>query len=130
MKQETPSKISPFDIIKSVSSTKKHILTDPKEYTAYVVNKGLSYFPDTIGFANEMNRLWAIPPEHQYDYYMNAIRKRDRYSKWNKKDKETEKTLENIMEYYNCSTRVAKQYMKGMSESDIEFINNIMATRQ
>lgn len=128
--QETPTKISPFDVIKSVSSTKKHILTDPKDYTAFVVNKGLSYFPDTIGFANEMNRLWAIPPECQYEYYMNVIRKRDRYSKWNKKDKETEKTLENIMEYYNCSTRVAKQYMKSMSETDIEFINNTMATRQ
>lgn len=130
MTQEITTKISPFDIIKSVSYTKKHILTDPKEYNAYVVNKGLSYFPDTIGFANEMNRLWAIPPENQYDYYMNTIRKRNRYSKWNKKDNETEKILENIMAYYNCSTRVAKQYMKSMSESDIDFINNTMATRQ
>ena len=123
-------KNSPFDYIKAITSTKKDILEDPKEYNAFIVNRGLSYFPDTVLFANEMNRLWVIPPKYQYEYLMGSVRKRDRFSKWAKKDKKTEETLNNIMDYYKCGSRVAKQYFKSMSSEDIEYINKLMDSRQ
>ena len=28
-----------------------------KKYPPFIINKGLSYFPDTVMYANEMNRL-------------------------------------------------------------------------
>ena len=124
------NKNSPFDYIKSISHTKKNIMEEPKEYQAFIVNRGLSYFPDTVLFANEVNRLWAIPPKYQYEYLLNSIRPKDRFSKWNKKDKEKEKTLTNIMEYYNCGYRVAKQYYNSIGEENVNYINNVMASRQ
>lgn len=126
MNDEKPT---PFDFIKSISHTKKNILKNPKDYTPYIVNKGLSYFPDTILFANEMNRLWMIPPQQQYDFLIHSVRPRERYSKWNKKDKEKEQTINNICSFYNCSPKIAKQYMASMDEEDIEYINNIMSTK-
>ena len=129
--KETKSEaVTPFDFIKSISQTKKNVMDDPKEYKAYIVNKGLSYFPDTVFYANEMNIYRNIPPEKQYEFLLASVRPRNRYSKWHKKDKKEEKTINNIMEYYKCNAKIAKLYFKAMSNEDIEYINNIMATRQ
>ena len=40
--------MNPFELIKSISSTKKDILENEKDYNAFMVNRGLSYFPDTV----------------------------------------------------------------------------------
>ena len=75
---------SPFDFIKSISSTKKDIMEDEKDYNAFMVNRGLSYFPDTVIYANEMNRFHHLDSRLQYLFLINIVRKRNRFSKWNK----------------------------------------------
>ena len=50
--------MSPFDYLNAINTTKKDIMVDDvaeKAYASFMVNRGLSYFPDTILFANEMN---------------------------------------------------------------------------
>lgn len=79
-----------FDFLNSINQTKQDLLkADPlseKEYNAFMINRGLSYFQDTILYANEMNRCADIPKKWQYDFYLNGIPKRKRFSKWHKKE--------------------------------------------
>jgi hypothetical protein len=79
-----------FDFLNSVNYTKEDLLkTDPlseKEYNAFMVNRGLSYFHDTIMYANEMNRSADIPKKWQYDFYLHGLSKKKRFAKWSKKE--------------------------------------------
>ncbi len=80
--------MSPFDFLNSINDTKKDLFEDPqaeKDYNAFLVNRGLSYFPDTILFANEMNIKRDTPKQWQFDFLRLAIPKKKRFSKWHKK---------------------------------------------
>lgn len=113
---------SPFDFIKSVSNTKQDMLAeDPdiiKHYNAFIVNRGLSYFADTVLIANELNMYPDIPAESQYYYYMGAIRKGKRFAKWQKPEKDADIAL--IQKIYNVRLEVAKQYRKLISDADMK----------
>ena len=78
--------MSPFDFINAINFTKENLLQDPqaiKEYNkhSYLINQGLSYFPDTILFANEVNRYYSMPSEWKFSYLINSIAKKKRFSK-------------------------------------------------
>lgn len=79
-----------FDFLNSINQTKEDLLSkDPlseKDYSAFMVNRGLSYFHDTILYANEMNQFASIPRKWQYDFYLHGVPKRKRFSKWHKKE--------------------------------------------
>ena len=88
--------MNPFDVLNSINYTKENLFEDPqsfKEYSSFMVNRGLSYFPDTILYANEMNRYSSIPNDWQFFYFLNTIPKKKRFSKWSKKDKESKEAL-------------------------------------
>jgi hypothetical protein len=102
--------MSPFDILKVINETKEDIFQEPqaeKDYSPYMINRGLSYFPDTVMYANQMNLNQAIPKKFQFLYLLNSVTKRKRFSKWHKKDAES-KSLALIKEYYNYSNDKAK----------------------
>lgn len=115
--------MSPFDFLNSINDTKKNLfLEDPhceKDYSPYMVNRGLSYFPDTIMFANEMNTHYDIPKKWQYDFYLNGITKKKRFSKWAKKDK-TQDIIKIIMIEYNYSERRALEIINILNTSQID----------
>ena len=97
--------MNPFDIINSISHTKKNLLIGTendelaeKDYPAFLVNKGMSYFPDTILYANEVNRLAHLDNLLQYSYLLNSIRPVKRFAKWAKKSDSVD--LDAIKEYY------------------------------
>ena len=50
---------NPFDFLNSINISKKNLIREDgrgaSEYAPYLMNKGLSQFPDTIIQANEMN---------------------------------------------------------------------------
>lgn len=114
--------ISPFDFINAISDTKINLFDDDpqaeKDYNAFMVNRGLSYFPDTLIYANEMNRLHSIPKKLQFDFLINSIRKKKRFSKWNKKDPE-EKNISLLKEYYGFSNEKAKQALIILTEDQL-----------
>ena len=74
-----------FDFLNSINENKRDLLKeDPaniSEYVPFMVNRGLSYFPDTVMFANEINQHASIPKEWQYAFYLNGVSKRRRFSK-------------------------------------------------
>ena len=128
MEEQKPKGKSPFDFIKSASSTKVNIFSDEKEYSSYMVNKGMSYFPDGIFPANEMNRLHGLSGEQNYQFYMDVMRKKERFAKWHKSPKSD--LIDNIMNFYECNYHIAKQYAQSMGEEDINYINKIMSHRK
>ena len=82
--------MGPFEFIKAINSNKnvmKNDLLAEKEYIRFLVNRGLSYFQDTILQVNEMNRCHYLDKKLQFDYLLNNIRPRNRWSKWLKPSK-------------------------------------------
>lgn len=112
------NKINPFDFVKSVSYDKKDIMVDEvaeKSYAPFLINKALSYHQDAIFFANEMNGRHHLPNRLQYSFLINTLRRRNRFSKWEKPY--LGKKLEVIKDYYQISTKEAKEYMNLLSDT-------------
>ena len=112
--------MTPFDFIKAINETKENLIADElseKDYVPYVINKGLSYFPDTILYSNEMNRLHLLDSKVQFQYLLNSIRPRKRYSKWYKN--ELTEDLKVISEYFGYSYSKAKQVQSLISSEQL-----------
>ena len=77
--------MNPFEFLNAINYTKKDLMVDPeneKHYNSFVVNRSLSYFPDTVAIANEMNKYHHLEKRLQFSFLINIIRKRKRFSKW------------------------------------------------
>lgn len=121
----TVKKISPFDFLNSINMTKKDLMEDPdteKQYVPFVVNRSLSYFPDTVAIANEMNKYHHLDAKLQYQFLINIVRKRKRFSKWIKSD--LENNIEKVKEYYGYSMDKARQVMPLLSTDQLNIIIN------
>ena len=112
--------MNPFELIKSISSTKKDILENEKDYNAFMVNRGLSYFPDTVLYANEMNKFHHLDNRLQYQFLINTIRKRNRFSKWNKSIES--ENINAIKRYYNYSNEKARDVLPLLSNENLKTI--------
>ena len=101
------------DFLNSINQTKENLMDkDPgveKNYLPFVINKCFSYFPDTIFYANRMNGLSFLDKKMQYDYYIHAISKRKRFSKWIKPEENND--LELIKEVYGYSDQRAREVL-------------------
>ena len=112
--------MSPFDYLNAINTTKKDIMVDDvaeKAYASFMVNRGLSYFPDTILFANEMNVNHHIDHRLQFDFFINIIKKKKRFSKWAKPI--NIENLELIKEYYGYSNEKAKSVLSLLNGEQI-----------
>jgi hypothetical protein len=113
-----------FDYLNSINYSKENIMhdnLDEKAYNSFMVNRGLSYFNDTVIYANEMNRYAHIDSKLQYDFLRTLIRKRKRFSKWTKEDKNLDIDL--IKEYYGYSKEKAFQVLPLLSKEQLTFIS-------
>jgi hypothetical protein len=113
------------EYLNAINHTKENLLDTEdesveKEYTPFVVNRCLSYFIDTVLYANEMNRYSGIDKKMQFDYLLRSIRKNKRYSKWLKR--ESVENLELIKEFYGYSDSKAREILDILSGDDVEFI--------
>jgi NADH:ubiquinone oxidoreductase subunit len=116
--------MSPFDFINAINDTKKNLFEDPqasKDYSSFMINRGLSYFPDTVLYANEMNQHSTIPVDWQFFFFLNTIPKKKRFSKWSKKDKET-KSIQLVKEYYGYSNERAKEALSVLTDNQLKMI--------
>ena len=111
---------NPFEFIKSISSSKKDIMENEKDYNAFMVNRGLSYFPDTVIYANEMNKFHHLDSRLQYSFLINIVRKRNRFSKWNKSIESD--NISAIKEYYNYSNEKARDVLPLLSNENLKTI--------
>jgi|TARA_B110000240_G_scaffold33298_1_gene36049 hypothetical protein len=114
--------MNPFELIKSISNSKKDILENEKDYNAFMVNRGLSYFPDTVIYANEMNKYHHLDGGLQYQFLINIVRKRNRFSKWNKSTESDD--IKIIKEYYGYSNEKARDVLPLLSNDNLNIIRN------
>jgi hypothetical protein len=91
-----------------------------KEYQSYIVNKGLSNYPDTVLYSNEMNIHNHLDNLLQYSYLLNSIRPMKRWAKWNKKEDVNDMDI--VKEYYGFSNEKAKSALSILSLDQLKEI--------
>ena len=91
-----------------------------KDYAPYIINRCLSGTIDSILFANEMNKYPNLDKDMQYNFYLNTLRKKKRFSPWLRKEKVTD--LQSVKQYYGYSNEKASQALKILSTQQLEYI--------
>ena len=119
------SEYSLTNYLVAINYTKEKLLdSDDKDwerkYPPFIVNKGLSYFPETVLYANEMNRLHHATKHMQFSFLLNSIRSRKRFSKWLRASKL--KDLDVIKQYYGYSNKKASEALNVLTKSQIDYI--------
>lgn len=121
------TKPSLSDYLNSINQTKKTVVVDEeseKAYPPFIVNKCLSAFHDTILFANEMNIHNHIDKRMQYDFFINSINPRKRFTPWAKKSQID--YLDAIKEYYGFNDDKALQALRILSKEQLEQIKKLV----
>lgn len=120
-------KSSPFDYVNSINQSKENLMRDThndelaeRGYNPYITNKSLSYHQDTILISNLMNANSHLDHKLQYEFLLNIVRPKKRFSKWLKP--EVEDKVDIISEYYRVSKKTAKQYAMVLSDEQIDYL--------
>ena len=118
---------NPFDYVNSITQSKKNMMRDTendtlaeKGYSAFLVNKALSYFPDTILHANLMNQYHQLENRPQYEFLLNSVRPKKRFAKWVKDA--GDKDLAMVCEYYQCNENLGKDYLSLLSSKQLDIM--------
>ena len=118
------------DWLNSINFNKNNLIEeDPsqvKEYPPYIINRCLSGHLDTILFANEMNKYPNLDKDMQYNFYLNTLRKKKRFSPWLRKEKVTD--LQCVKQYYGYSNEKASQALKILSKQQLDYIKKRLDT--
>jgi len=84
-------KIELKDWLNSINQTKKNIMDEDSssitDYAPYIINRCLSGHIDCLMYSNEMNKYSSLDKKLQYDFFINIIRKKKRFSPWLKQEK-------------------------------------------
>ena len=113
------------DYLNAINVSKEPLLDSSESYTKqsyppFVVTRCLSYYPDTLFAANEMNTRPLIDSKMHFDFLRGAVRPRKRFSKWLKR--EDDSRVAALVEYYGISSRKAREALSVLSEADLEEI--------
>jgi len=118
------------DWLNSINQSKLNIMDEypesKKEYPPYIINRCMSGTIDTLMYANEMNKNHSLDKRLQYDFFINSVRTRKRFSPWIKQEKL--KDIEVVKSYYGYSNEKAKQALKILSQEQINFIKTKLET--
>ena len=118
---------NPFVYVDSVSYSKKNLMRGTandelaeKGYKPFLTNRSFSYHQDSILYANEMNIRSQLDAKLQYEYLLNSLRKRKRYSKWKKQN--PDESVEMIMEYYGYGRSKAEEALRVLTDAQLAMI--------
>ena len=113
------------DYLPAINHTKKNLMDsdDPmweKKYPAFMVNKVLSGFQDTVMLSNEMNRNHFVDRDMQFQFLLNSIRSKKRFTPFLKASKI--KDIECVKEYYGYSNDKAKSALDILTKKQLKLI--------
>ncbi len=119
------------DYLNSINLSKKNLLhsDDPaweKKYPAFIINKCMSHHMDTIMYANEINQYPELDNLLQYDFFINTVRPRKRFSPWGKKEKAQD--LDIVKQYYGYSDEKAIDALRILTSDQLDFIRSKLDT--
>ena len=115
------------DYLPAINHTKKNLMNsdDPmweKKYPAFMVNKVLSSFSDTIMLTNEMNRNHFLDRDMQFQFLLNSIRSKKRFTPYVRRSKI--KDIECVKEYYGYSNDKAKSALDILTKEQLKLIKD------
>ena len=110
----------------SINITKENVLLDDSNgkieeaYNPFIINKTLSYFPDTIMQSNTMNQFFDLDKKLQYEFLLNSIRKKKRFSRWIKSN--IEENVDTVKQYYKVGNEKAVEILSLLNDEQITSI--------
>jgi len=113
------------EYLNAINFSKKNIMDSEdkqwiKKYPAFIINKILSSFSDTIMLVNEMNRNHFLDKDMQFQFLLNSIRSKKRYSPFLRANKL--KDIECVKEYYGYSNDKAKSALDILTKDQVKLI--------
>ena len=113
------------DYLNAINYTKEPLLDTEddqweKKYPPYIINKCIAPFPDSLMLVNEINQLHHLDKKLQYDFLINSLRARKRYTPWMKAKKL--ENLEYVKEYYGYNNEKAKSALDILNDEQISTI--------
>ena len=125
----TKESYCPFKFfLKSINTTKENVLLEDSNgkieeaYNPFIINKSLSHFPDTIMQSNTMNQYFELDKKLQYDFLLNSIRKKKRFSRWIKSN--IEENVEIVKQYYKVGNEKAVEILSLLNDEQISTIKS------
>ena len=113
------------DYLPAINHTKKNLMDsdDPmweKKYPAFMVNKIVGSFQDTISKANEMNRYHFLDRDMQFQFLLNSIRSKKRFTPflWSERIED----IECVKEYYGYNMDKARSALKLLTKEQLILI--------
>ena len=113
------------DYLPAINHTKKNLMNsdDPmweKKYPAFMVNKVLSSFSDTIMLTNEMNRNHFLDRDMQFQFLLNSIKAKKRFTPFLRSERIED--IECVKEYYGYSNEKAKSALDILTKEQLKLI--------
>ena len=112
--------------LRSINTTKENVLLNDSNgkieeaYNPFIINKTLSHFPDTIMQSNTMNQFFDLDNKLQYDFLLNSIRKKKRFSRWIKSN--IEENVDTVKQYYKVGDEKAVEILSLLNDEQISTI--------
>ena len=117
-----------LDVLYSINQSKQNLMSDgtlkPRQYRPFIVNKALSQHLDSVLYANEMNKCHSLDKKMQYDFLINSLKPRKRFSPWIKRD--TLENLDLVKEYYGYSHNKAIAALRILTKSQLDEIKLLL----
>ena len=113
------------DYLNAINTTKENVMDTEdemweKKYPPFIVNKCVAPFTDTLILVNEINRLHHLDKRLQFDYLLNSIRPRKRFTPWVKANKLDD--LEYVKEFYGYNNEKARVALSILNDEQIATI--------
>ena len=111
------------DYLNAINHTKESLLDTvdeqwEKKYPPFIVNKCVAPFPDTVMLVNEINQLHHLDNKLQFDFLINSLRPRKRFTPWLKAKKL--ENLEYVKEFYGYNNEKAKMALEILISEESE----------
>ena len=118
------------EILPSILQTKKNFIQselDEKQYPAFMVNRALSQYADTVLYANLINCYSNLDNKLKNDFFLNTIKPCKRpFKKWAKRVELVD--LEVIKRYYGYNDARALEASKILSIDQINSLRKELET--
>ena len=113
------------EYLNAINFTKKNLMDSEdkdwvKKYPTFIVNKILSGFQDTVMLANEVNRNHFLDKDMQFQFLLNSVRAKKRFSPFLRADKL--KDIECVKEYYGYNNEKAKSALDILTNDLLKLI--------
>lgn len=111
-----------FDYLNDITQKKEYIFdpNDNKNYSMFMINRGLGQHLDTILLADELNKRCGVSKQMHYDFLFYSVDAKKRFSKWAKQDTTDLDLVAYLQEKYCINKQHALDYMNMLDKTEVK----------